>query len=533
MSILSIKNLEKWFGIRNIFRDVSFEINEGDRVALIGNNGEGKTTLLNIIIGHEDYDDGQMSFAKNSTIGILNQTTGLVENNTLYQEMLTSFSELFRLKDRIKDYEMMLSNEEVYSNEERLNEVTKKYSKLIEKYEMNDGYNVDTRINQVLYGLGFNDSQYDQRIENFSGGEKTKIKLAKLLVYNPSLLLLDEPTNHLDLNTIEWLEKYIQNYKGAILLVSHDRHFMDKSVNKVLELRNKSIYEYKGNYTRFTEQKQAQLEQQRRDYKNIQRERKRLEEQIVVFKRHKKFTQIKNRENMLEKLPNVDKPTPSKTMKLSFKTIHNKSGVALKVKALGKGFDDIVLFENISFEVKWGQKLAIMGANGIGKSTLLRIINGLLEASTGIISFDKDVKISYFDQEHKNLNESNTLLDEIRLSLDYNNFQARSLLAQFLFYQDDVHKKISSLSGGERSRITFAKLLSSKANLLIMDEPTNHLDISSKEILEEALLDYDGTLIFVSHDRYFINKVADSYIKLEKGKIKRGKIDKEDKKNVQ
>ena len=528
MSILSINNLEKWFGIRNIFSDVSFQINEVDRIALIGNNGEGKTTLLNIVMGQDDYDSGKIIFAKNITIGVLNQTTGLNEYNTLYQEMLTSFKNLFNLKRKILDYEMMLASKEVYSNKEKLDEVTKKYGKLIDQYEMSDGYNIDTRINQVLYGLSFNDTQFNQRIESFSGGEKTKIKLAKLLVYNPDLLLLDEPTNHLDITSIEWLEKYIKYYKGAVLLVSHDRYFMDRTVNKVLELKYKTLKEYKGNYTRYIELKNIELQQQRRDYISIDKERKKLEEQIITFRKQKKFSQIRNREIMLEKLPKINKPAPDKTMNLSFKTNHNKSGVALKVEELSKQFKNKILFENISFEVKWGEKLAILGENGIGKSTLLKILNGLIEASSGIINFDNGVEIGYFDQDYKQLSDTNTLLDEIRLFLGYNNFQARSLLAQFMFYQDDVNKKISCLSGGERNRVIFAKLLSSKSNLLIMDEPTNHLDISSKEVLEKALLDYDGTLIFVSHDRYFINKVADSYIKLEDGSIKRGKTDKED-----
>lgn len=524
MSILTVNNLEKWYGVQQLFKNVNFEISDGDRVALIGNNGEGKTTLLNIIMGEEDYDSGDVFISKNKTVGILNQTVGLENQSTLYEQMLSSFEDLFRLKSKIKECEELLGKEEIYLYEDKLDKVMKKYGKLTEIYEMNGGYDIDTRINKVLFGLGFDERQFSQIVETFSGGEKTKIKLAKLLVYNPDLLLLDEPTNHLDIDTIEWFEKYITNYKGAILLVSHDRHFMDKAVNKVYELKNCKLKEYNGNYSRFTRLKKTEIEQQRKEYINIEKERKRLERQIDTFKRHKKFSQIRNREKMLENIKDIEMPKEDKKIKFHITTNSNKIGRILRVKELGKSFGKKRLFADINFEINWGEKVAILGSNGVGKSTFLKILTGLEEPTSGFIKFDKDVKLGYFAQEHDDLNEQFTLLEEIRYKLGLSNFESRRLLAQFMFYEDDVKKKIKSLSGGERSRVVFAKLIASDLNILVMDEPTNHLDINSREVLENALLEFKGTLIFVSHDRYFVSKIADKIIKFSCGQIEEKKI---------
>ncbi|MTI47505.1 MAG: ABC-F family ATP-binding cassette domain-containing protein [Firmicutes bacterium] len=529
MSILTVKNLEKWFGIQQIFQDVSFEIGYRDRIALIGNNGEGKTTLLNVITGKEDFDSGQIIFAGRKTIGILNQSVELNKENTLYQEMLTSFESLFRLKSKMEECEKKLSIKEIYTDEKKLNQVMKRYGKLTEVYEMNGGYDIDTRINQVLFGLSFKESQFNQIIGTFSGGEKTKIKLAKLLVYNPDLLLLDEPSNHLDINTIEWLEKYIEKYSGSVLLVSHDRHFMDKTVNKVFELNNCKIKEYAGNYTKYTKCKKEESEQQKRDYQRMIKEKSKLENQISKFKKIGKFSQIRSREKMLESMDIIDKPTVEKRINFSIVSNKEKVGTALKVRGLKKSFNKETLFENISFDVNWGDKIAVLGPNGAGKSTLLKILLGVMDSTSGIVNFDSSKKLGYFAQEHDNLTENFTLLEEIGGKLGLNNYDSRSLLAQFLFYENDVNKKIRNLSGGERSRVTFAKLLSSDLNFLIMDEPTNHLDINSREVLENALLNFNGTLIFVSHDRYFVNKIANKIIRFDNKNIQIEKLVKDEK----
>lgn len=519
MIVLSCKDIHKSYGIDVILNRITFSINEGEKVGFIGANGAGKSTLFKILTSQLDYDNGELFIDKNKKVGYLSQDLSLDSNNTIYEETLLVFEGLRALEKALKDFETKMKEPYDPSREEYHNKIIKEYTLTSELYNNRGGYTYKSDISRVLKGLGFMEDDYNKSINILSGGQKTRVALCKLLLKNPDILLLDEPTNHLDLEAIEWLEDYLKSYKGTMFIISHDRFFLDAITNKTFELISGHVDCYNGSYTSFIDLKKINYAIQLKAYNLQQSEIKRQEDIITKyrsFNREKSVRAAESRQKSLNKISRIDSPDKDpRGTSINFETEIKSGNDVLHIENLSKSFGDNLLFKNLDLDIKRSEKIALIGENGRGKTTLFRIIMDNLESDTGIKILGKSIFIGYYDQEQSNLNEEKTIIDEV-----WDDFpkltttELRTSLAAFLFLGEDVFKNISSLSGGERCRINLLKIMLSKSNFLLLDEPTNHLDIMSREALEDSILSYDGTVIVISHDRYFLNKVITKIIEL-------------------
>ncbi|RAT99250.1 ABC-F family ATP-binding cassette domain-containing protein [Brevibacillus sp. Leaf182] len=517
MILLQAEHIEKTYGIETILQDISLQIQTGERVGLVGVNGAGKSTLMKILAGELSYDKGIIRIPKDVTLGYLAQNSGLESERSIWDELLSVFSHLQKEELELRELEAKMGDPAILADEKRYQQLLENYSHRSEAFKEKGGYSYEGAIRGVLHGLRFADFDYTTPIRTLSGGQKTRLALAKLLLQSPTILLLDEPTNYLDIETLTWLETYLQNYQGAILVVSHDRYFLDKLVTVVYEIERTRATRYVGNYSRFLDEKAARLEQDLKRFEKQQEEIAKLEDFIARnIARATTTKRAQSRRKTLEKMDRLDKPIMNnKSVHFSFDVAKMSGTIVMKANNVAIGYPDAVLSQGLTFEIEREERVALVGPNGIGKSTLLKTIVEQLSKLRGDIHFGSNVTIGYYDQEHRNLNERNTVLGEIWD--EYPNMlekDVRTLLGNFLFSGDDVQKKISDLSGGERARVSLAKLMLKQANFLIFDEPTNHLDIFSKEVLENALYDYPGTILFVSHDRYFLNKIATRVLEL-------------------
>ena len=524
MIVLSCRNIKKSYGIQDVLKDVTVSINEGDKVGLIGPNGEGKSTLFKILSKNLTPDSGEIFLDKNKTIGYLAQHLNLDSTNTIYEEACTVFDSLIQLENKIKNLEIKMNEPYDESNSSYHEKLIKDYTTAQDLYTHRGGYTYKGDIARVLKGLGFLEEDFENKIINLSGGQKTRLALCKLLLRKPDLLLLDEPTNHLDLEAIEWLEEYLNSYKGTVFVISHDRFFLDSVTNITFELIGGKIHSYNASYTKFLELRKKDIEARLKAYNLQQAEIKRQEEIIEKFRsfnREKSVRAAESRQKALDKIERLEAPEVIKeASKISFETLVKSGNDVLHIENLKKSYDSL-LFENVSLDLKRGEKVALIGENGRGKTTLFKIIMGMIKQDSGTVSLGKNVFTGYYDQEQSNLDPNKTIIDEVWD--DFPNLtttEIRNYLASFLFTGDDVFKEISLLSGGEKCKINLLKLMLSKANLLLLDEPTNHLDIMSREALEDAILSYDGTLIVISHDRYFLNKVINKILELKEEGIK-------------
>lgn len=518
--ILNATNISKSFGSNEIIKDATFLVNEHEKVAIVGVNGAGKTTLLKILTGEESADSGSITLAKDAKLGYLRQINNVDSALSIIDELYTVIEPILNMEKRMSQ----MQEDMKHLTGSELEELYSSYTALTHSYELMDGYAAKSRVVGILKGLGFEEIDFDRKINTLSGGQKTRVFLAKLLLEEPDIILLDEPTNHLDLRSIEWLESYLLNYKGAVIIVSHDRYFLDKIVSKVIDIENGNVQMYLGNYTDFSNKKQMLLDAKMKEYLNQQQEIKHQEAVITKlkqFNREKSIKRAESRQKQLEKIERVEAPqTYSENMRLSLDISKESGKDVLTVHNLSKSFDHKKLFWDINFEIKRGERVAIIGDNGTGKTTLLKIINGLLNPDTGEVIYGSNVSVAYYDQEHQVLHMDKTLFDELSDTYpDMTNTQIRNILAAFLFTGEDVYKKIADLSGGERGRVSLVKLMLSKANFLLLDEPTNHLDIVSKDVLENALNNFPGTVCYVSHDRYFINKTATRILDLTENRL--------------
>lgn len=513
--ILACQSISKSYGINKILNNVSFHIENKEKIAIVGINGSGKTTLLKIIMGEETPDSGQVIINRDTTIGYLSQHQDISFDNTIYNEMLDTKKYILEMEEKIRQLELEMKHTEG----EELKKILETYNRLSSRYDMENGYAYESEIAGVLKGLGFDKSDYDRHINTLSGGQKMRIAIGRLLLTRPDIIVLDEPTNHLDVNSTAWLEGFLASYSGSVIIVSHDRYFIDKIATKIIEIDNSEGIVYHGNYTYYSK-KRAEIRASRmKAYLNQQAEIKHQEEVIAKlkqFNREKSIKRAESREKMLNKIEVLDKPEEVMSkMRLSLSPSVESGGDVLTITELSKSFGQNTLFSNLDMEIKRGEHVALIGDNGTGKTTILKIINRIIPKDGGSIVLGSRVRIGYYDQEHQVLSLHKTIFEEISDSYpDLNNTKIRNVLAAFLFTGEDVFKKISDLSGGERGRVSLAKLMLSPANFLILDEPTNHLDIQSKEILEDALRNYSGTVLFVSHDRYFINSVSTRIIEL-------------------
>ena len=503
-----------------VLKNVSFHIEDHEKAAIVGINGAGKTTLLRIIVGEMTPDDGQVVLAKDKTLGYLAQNSTVDTSHTIYEELLSVKADLLRLEEKIRECE----NDMKHADGDALEDLMKQYTSLTHAFETGGGYLYRSELVGVLKGLGFTEDEFSKPVATLSGGQKTRVALGRLLLQNPDLIILDEPTNHLDMTSIAWLETYLLNYKGAVLIVSHDRYFLDRIAGKVIEIDQSKATTFMGNYSDYAVKKEQLRVAAWNAYMNQQRDIKHQEEvieKLKSFNREKSIKRAESREKMLDKIEVIEKPSEVRTdMKLTLTPRILSGNDVLTVEHLAKSFDSHKLFTDVNFEIKRGEHVAIIGDNGSGKTTLLKILNGLVPADQGTFRLGSNVEIGYYDQEHHVLHSEKTLFEEISDDYPYlNNTQIRNVLAAFLFTGEDVFKRISDLSGGERGRVSLAKLVLSNANFLILDEPTNHLDIMSKEILEDALNGYEGTILYVSHDRYFINRTAHRILDLTEGQF--------------
>lgn len=513
--ILSCANISKAFGTDQILSNVSFHINENEKVAIVGANGAGKSTLFKIIMNELSPDSGDVIFSKGTTVGYLAQHQELSSENTIYDELLAIKQDIIDLDHKIRQMEQDMT----HLNGDKLEKALEDYANLTHQFEEKNGYAYRSEITGVLKGLGFQEEDFSRPTNALSGGQKTRVSLGKLLLSKPDVILLDEPTNHLDLESIAWLENYLLNYNGTVVIVAHDRYFLNKVVSKIVEIEHGKATVFAGNYSDYATKKAALRDAQLKQYINQQREIKHQEEVIEKlrsFNREKSIKRAESREKMLNKMDTIEKPMEeNRSMNILFEPAQVSGNDVLTVKDLKKSFDGVTLFENLSFEIKRGEKVSIIGNNGTGKTTILKIMMDLLSPDEGSIHLGSNVKIGYYDQEHQVLDMEKTIFEEVHDAYpSMTQTKIRNTLAAFLFTEDDVFKRIKDLSGGERGRVSLAKLMLSEANLLILDEPTNHLDIVSKELLEQALNNYTGTVLYVSHDRYFINQTATRILEL-------------------
>lgn len=520
MIYLQVNNLTKRFGAELILSNIKLEIKQNDRIAIVGRNGAGKSTLLNIIAGNLSYDEGEIHKPKDVTLGYLAQHTGLDSTETIWDEMLKIFSHLLKEEKELRSMEQQMGDSDLLADTEKYQQLLVSYDRKQEAFKQAGGYEYEPEIKAVLNGLDFPESMWDTSIATLSGGQKTRLALGKLLLTKPNVLILDEPTNHLDIQTLTWLEGYLNSYQGAVVIVSHDRYFLDKTVQIVYEISRHESKKYHGNYSKYLKQKAANYERDRKLYEKQQTEIKRMEDFIQKnIVRASTTKRAQSRRKQLEKMEVMDKPLGDEgSAKFSFNVERRSGNDVLKVNDLAFRYNNAepFTFENLNLELTRGESMALVGPNGVGKSTLLKNIIGELDPDKGTIQLGANVKIGYYDQEQTQLHHEKNVLSE--LWDDYplmNEKDIRTILGNFLFSGDDVLRPVSALSGGEKARLALAKLMMEKANLLILDEPTNHLDLDSKEILESALIDYPGTILFVSHDRYFINKLATQVLEMQ------------------
>lgn len=517
MIVLSCNNIGLSFGTNTVLKDISFSINNTDRVGVVGVNGAGKSTLFRIITGSYKPDTGEVYTAKNSKIGYLEQNSGLDSTRSILDEVLSVYSHFIEMENRIKELEKAISNEK---DRNVLNGLMKEYSRLTEEFARLGGYEYNSRATGVLKGLGFSEDQFSLNVKNLSGGQKTRLALARMLLTEPDILLLDEPTNHLDISAIEWLEDFLSNYKKCVMVISHDRFFLDRITNKTLEIENCECQLYNGNYSEYLKKKAVNREIQQRHYEQQQREIARMEEFIEQQKRwnrEKNLIAARSRQKAIDRMEKIEKPKnlPQK-IKIQFKSSMQSGNDVLSVEGLGKEYPGKPLFKNVSFNIRKNERVFLLGPNGCGKSTLLKILTGRIDNYTGKYEYGYNVNLGYYDQEQEDLAPENTVIDEVwAVNEKLTQTEIRNALAMFLFKGEDVLKTVGNLSGGEKSRISLIKLMLSESNFLLLDEPTNHLDINSREVLESSLSDFDGTLLIVSHDRYFINKLATRIIELK------------------
>ena len=514
--LLACQNISKAFGTKEILRDVNFHVNEKEKIAIVGINGSGKTTLLKIIMGEETADNGQIILAKDTAIGYLSQHQDISFDNTIYGEMLAAKQYIVDLEANIR----RLEHDMKHAEGEELEKILETYNRLSSKYDRDNGYSYESEIIGVLKGLGFGPDDYDRHINTLSGGQKMRIALGRLLLTRPDIIILDEPTNHLDMSSISWLESFLSSYPGSVIIVSHDRYFIDRIATSIIEIDNKKATVYHGNYTYYAEKRAEIRANMMKAYLNQQQEIKHQEAVITKlkqFNREKSIKRAESREKMLDKVEVLDKPTEiASEMRLSLEPSVESGNDVLTVTHLSKSFGNNCLFDNLDFDIKRGEKVALIGGNGTGKTTILKMINHIVAKDNGTIALGSRVHIGYYDQEHQVLSLHKTIFEEISDAYpDLTNTKIRNVLAAFLFTGDDVFKKIEDLSGGERGRVSLAKLMLSPANFLVLDEPTNHLDIQSKGILEDAIRNYTGTVLVVSHDRYFINRIATRILELK------------------
>ena len=525
MIVLSCKDIHKSYGIDVILDKITLSINEGEKIGFIGANGAGKSTLFKILTSQLDHDNGELFIDKNKRVGYLSQNLSLDVNSTIYEETLLVFDNLLKLEKKLKDLETKMSEPYDALKEEYHNKIIKEYTLSSELYNNRGGYTYKAEISKILKGLGFMEEDYSKPINILSGGQKTRVALCKLLLRNPDVLLLDEPTNHLDLDAIEWLEDYLKSYKGTMFIISHDRFFLDAITNKTFELTHGHVDCYNGNYTNFIELKKKNYEVQLKAY-NLQRSEIKRQEDIITkyksFNREKSVRAAESRQKTLDKMERIDSPNndPRET-KIKFETEITSGNDVLHIENLSKRFGDNLLFEDLNLDIKRSEKIALIGENGRGKTTLFNIIMDKTSSDTGIKILGKGIDLGYYDQEQSNLNPEKTIIDEVWDEFPkLTTTELRTSLAAFLFLGDDVFKNIATLSGGEKCRINLLKIMLSKSNFLLLDEPTNHLDIMSREALEDSILEYEGTVIVISHDRYFLNKVIHKIIELNKDGLK-------------
>jgi ATP-binding cassette subfamily F protein 3 len=518
MIVLSCSNISKSYGVNSVLEDISFTIENGDKIGLIGLNGSGKTTLFNILSGEDLKDNGDIYVQKDLKIGYLKQHTNIESNLTVFEECLEVFKSLIEMEKDIRKLEEKISQIGENRNSEKLDSLLNEYSILLDEFNEKNGYGYKSEIKGILKGLGFSEEEMDRNSNVLSGGQKARLSLAKLLLNKPDILLLDEPTNHLDISAITWLEGFLKEYNKAVLVISHDRYFLNNVVSKIFHLENKNIKIYNANYSKYMEQRKKDLEVLKNQYENQQKEVKRQEEIIQRFSNYggsRYIKQAQARQKLLDKMKLIDKPIDDKKVKINFEPRIKSGRDVLRVENLEKSFGDYKLFENINFNIYRGEKVGLIGPNGIGKTTVFRTILNEIPYDNGNINIGHHVHIGYFDQEQSNLNLNNTIMDEIwDDNPKLNHYEIRSILSRFLFIGDDIFKEINELSGGERGRLQLLKTMLSDANFLLMDEPTNHLDIDSKEVLEDALMDYEGTIFTISHDRYFLNTVCDKILEM-------------------
>ncbi|HZK00870.1 MAG TPA: ABC-F family ATP-binding cassette domain-containing protein [Tissierellaceae bacterium] len=518
MPVLSCSNLTKSYIVDTVLENISFTVEDGDKIGVIGLNGSGKTSLFNILSGNIEKDSGEIYIQKDLEIGYLKQHVKIDSNNTVYEECLEVFEDIIKMEKDLRSMEEEISLLSSQGDSSNLDNLMNRYANLSEEFQANNGYGFKSAIRGTLIGLGFKEEDFDKEVILLSGGQKSRLSLGKLLLEKPDILLLDEPTNHLDIDAISWLEKFLNDYKGASLIISHDRYFLDNVVNRIFNIENKKIHIYNSNYSKFMIQRKKDLEVLRKQYEDQQKEIKRQEEIIGRFMNYgdaRYVKQAQSRQRLLDKISLVDRPLDSKKSRIRFEPNIKSGRDVLMVENLKKSFGDFVLLEDINFNIYRGDRVGLIGQNGIGKTTLFKIVLGEIDYDEGNINLGTQVRPGYFDQEMDNLHLEKTVIDEIwdeYPKMDY--YQIRTILSQFLFIGDDIFKEISDLSGGEKGRLSLLKLMLSNANLLLMDEPTNHLDIDSKEVLEDAILDYQGTLFVISHDRYFLNRVTNKILEL-------------------
>jgi len=513
--VLQGKNITKSYWVEKIFEDVSFIITEGEKIGLVGPNGAGKTTLFRCLTGEEQMDVGEVTIGNKCTMGYLEQIPNYPLETTLMDCVLDSFADVFQMRDLLRSLEKEMGEK----SGKDLEKLLEKYSLLTHEYEEAGGFSCEAVARKIIKGIGFTDDDLNRDVNTFSGGEKTRAGLARLLVREPDLLLLDEPTNHLDLQALEWLESFLKNYRGAVFLISHDRYFLDEVVGRVFELDNKQLKSFSGNYSKFLVLKKEQELAQARAYEKQQKEIEKIEEYILKYKAGIKSKQARGRASQLSRLERIEKVKGSGSLALKTGALGETGDIVLQMMDLGMAYDGMKLFSALNVSIYKGEKVALIGSNGTGKSTILKLATGTLLPKQGLITLGSRVKIGYFDQEHKNLDKNKRVIDEVMDNYAFNEGQARNKLAQVLFQGDDVFKRIADLSGGEKGRLSILKIILDEPNFLILDEPTNHLDISSQEAVEGFLSDFPGTLLTVSHDRFLLDKITQRTLELEKGTL--------------